>query len=118
MSTTVIINIYLFFTVDAKKVMSSFFGAGNDKMMIEIYNYINMGKETYLTVTKGSCIPLMTYQKGQNSVLDINYFGITLGIMNMTVFDVPKACMRAVQVSPIRLRINYEVFTRMSTTIA
>ena len=90
-----------------------FFGAGNDKMMIEIYNYINMGKETYLTVTKGSCILLMTYQKGQNSVLDINYFGITLGIMNMTVFDVHKACMRAVQVSPIRLSIHYEVFTRM-----
>ena len=36
----------------------------------------------------------------------------------MTVFDVPKACMRAVQNSPIRLSINYEVFTRMSTTIA
>ena len=57
-----------------------------------------MGKETSLTVTKGSCIPLTTYQKGQNYVLSINYFGITLGIRNMTVFDVPKACMNSVHV--------------------
>ena len=67
-------------------------------MNIEIYNYMNMGKETSLTVTKESCIPLTTYQKGQNYVLGINYFGITLGIRNMTVFDVPKACMNSVHV--------------------
>ena len=98
MSATFIINIYSFFTADAKMVLSSFFGAGNNKMNIEIYNYMNMGKETSLTVTKGSCIPLTTYQKGQNYVLSINYFGITLGIRNMTVFDVPKACMNSVHV--------------------
>lgn len=98
MSIIVIINIYLFFTADAKKVLSSFFGAGNNKMNIEIYNYMDIGKETSLTVTKGSCIPLMTYTKGQNYVLDKNYFGITLGIRNMTVFDVPKACVNPVHV--------------------
>jgi len=64
---------------------------------------MNMDKETSLTVTKGSCIPLTTYQKSDDSVLDINYFGITLGMMNMTVFDVPKACMNAVHVSPVSI---------------
>jgi len=75
-------------------------------MMIEIYNYMNMRKDTSLTVTKRSCIPLTTYQKSEAEILDINYFGITLGIMNMTIFDVPKACMHPVQVSSVSIYNN------------
>ena len=84
-------------------MLSSFFGAGNNKINIEIYNYKDMGKETSVTVTKGSCIPLMMFQKSDDSILVNNYFGTTLGIMNMTVFDVPKACMNPVHVSPVSI---------------
>jgi len=72
-------------------------------MNIEIYDYMNMGKKTSFTVTKGSCIPLAMFQKSDDSILFTNYFGITLGIMNMTVFDVPKACMNPVHVSPVSI---------------
>jgi hypothetical protein len=83
------------------KVLSSSFGAGNNKMNIEMYNYNDVGMETSFTVTKGSCIPLTIFQKNDDSILVTNYFGITLGIMNMTVFDVPKACMNPIHVSPV-----------------
>jgi hypothetical protein len=82
-------------------------------MRIEIYNYMNMGKDTSLTVTKGSCIPLTTYQKGEAETVDINYFGITLGIMNMTIFDVPKACMHPVHVSSVSIYNNEKLQRRM-----
>jgi hypothetical protein len=87
-------------------VLSTFFGAGNNKIMIDVYSYTKDGKETEFTLTKEACIPVTAYQKTDDSVLDLNYFGITPGIRNMTIFDVPKPCMHPVQVSPVSIYNN------------
>jgi hypothetical protein len=42
-----------------------------------------------LTVTKESCIPVTAFQKSNDLCIDINYMGISIGIADMAIFNIP-----------------------------
>jgi hypothetical protein len=50
-------------------VLSTFFGAGNNKIMIDVYSYTKDGKETEITLTKEACIPVTAYQKTDDKII-------------------------------------------------
>ncbi|XP_063396847.1 uncharacterized protein LOC134681243 [Mytilus trossulus] len=79
----------------AKKLATTFVGAGQNKLIVELYNDDMDGKKTDITVLQGSCIPVSAYQKSGQTVTFINYLGITAGISNATIFDIPKPCKNA-----------------------
>ncbi|CAC5408692.1 unnamed protein product [Mytilus coruscus] len=79
----------------AKKLVTTYVGAGQDKLMVELYNDDIDGKKIDITVLQGSCIPVSAYQKLGESITFINYLGITAGISNATIFDIPKPCKNA-----------------------
>jgi hypothetical protein len=51
------------------------------------------GKMADLTVTKESCIPVAAFQKSNDLFIDINYMGISTGIADITIFNIPIPCL-------------------------
>jgi len=74
-------------------VLSTFLGQGCDALPVDIYSYMIDGKMADLTVTKESCIPVTAFQKSNDVFIDINYMGISLGIADMSIFNIPIPCL-------------------------
>jgi hypothetical protein len=51
------------------------------------------GKMADLTVTNESCIPVAAFQKSNDLFIDINYMGISTGIADMAIFNIPIPCL-------------------------
>lgn len=76
------------------KVLSTFLGQGCDALPVDIYRYMtDDGKMADLTVTKEACIPVAAFQKSNDLFIDINYMGISPGIVDETIFNEPILCL-------------------------
>ena len=85
---------------DAKLVLSTYYGVGNNKVDIDMYTYMDGGMQSTLSVTKDGCVPMAEHMKMSTGILDIGFMGLTLGIKDMSVFDIPKGCQNAATVHP------------------
>ena len=73
--------------------MSSYYGAGADTFDFDMYEYTSFtGERTQMSVTKNSCIPMGGHMTLKNGIADFGFMNITVGIKDMSVFDVPKEC--------------------------
>ena len=88
------------FSADAKLVLSTYYGVGNNKVDIDVYTYMDGGMQSTLSVTKDGCVPMAEHMKMSTGILDIGFMGLTLGIKDMSVFDIPKGCQNAATVHP------------------
>jgi hypothetical protein len=88
------------FSADAKLVLSTYYGVGNNKVDIDMYTYMDGGMQSTLSVTKDGCVPMAEHMKMSTGILDIGFMGLTLGIKDMSVFDIPKGCQNAATVHP------------------
>ncbi|CAC5373573.1 unnamed protein product [Mytilus coruscus] len=79
---------------DAKLLMSTFFGYGDMKIDIDMYLFSYNGANTTMSVTKDSCVPVSQHIVFPNVFIDLGYMGMTSGIRNTTVFNIPKPCQK------------------------
>jgi hypothetical protein len=82
-------------TAQAQKQLSAYVGLGSDKVMVDVYRDMFNDKMVYLTVTKSKCVPVSVTQMDDHSMTFVNFMSITQEIRNLTIFDVPKECMRS-----------------------
>ncbi|VDI44297.1 Hypothetical predicted protein [Mytilus galloprovincialis] len=85
---------------DAKLVLSTYYGFGDNKYEIDIYEFMVDGKKMQMSFNKETCIPVGEHQQLANGFADISFMGITEGIKDPKVFDIPPECNRARSVSP------------------
>ncbi|XP_052076423.1 ependymin-related protein 1-like [Mytilus californianus] len=85
---------------DAKLVLSTYYGAGDNKYEIDVYEFMVDGIKIELSVNKGSCVPVGEHQQLANGFADVGFMGITEGIKDPSVFDIPPECNNARTVSP------------------
>ena len=88
------------FSADAKLVLSTYYGVSNNKVDIDVYTYMDGSMQSTLSVTKDGCVPMAEHLKMSTGILDIGFMGLTLGIKDMSVFDIPKGCQNAATVHP------------------
>ncbi|CAG2213515.1 unnamed protein product [Mytilus edulis] len=86
---------------DAKLVLSTYYGSGDNKNEIDIYEFLVNGKKMEFSVTKGSCVPVGEHLPLTNGFADVGFMGITKGIKEHSVFDTSPECNRAGTVSPV-----------------
>ncbi|CAC5402989.1 unnamed protein product [Mytilus coruscus] len=92
---------------DAKLVLSTYYGTGDNKYEIDVYEYMIDGKKMELSVNKGSCLPVGQHQQITNGFADIGFMGITEGIKDPSVFDIPPECNNAGTVSPVSKKLMH-----------
>jgi len=98
----VIITIIIFIlTAQAQKQLSAYVGLGSDKVMVDVYRDMFNDKIVYLTVTQIQCVPVSVTQMNDHSMTFVNFMSLTQGIRNLTIFDVPKECMRSTHSSHV-----------------
>jgi hypothetical protein len=51
------------FSADAKLVLSTYYGVGNNKVDIDMYTYMDGGMQSTLSVTKDGCVPHDIYTR-------------------------------------------------------
>ena len=61
------------------------------------------------TVTRNECAIMTRRAESKDSIADREFRGLTLGIKDMSVFDVPKACQNGTSTSPIS-RVSLQLF--------
>ncbi|XP_052067340.1 uncharacterized protein LOC127706722 [Mytilus californianus] len=84
------------------KILSrSYVGAGMTKLNATLYKYMDItGTRFYFEVVDDGCIPLMTDTASPNWLGEgskkttVTYMGISKGIQNPSVFNVPAICMK------------------------
>ena len=81
-------------------ILSTYYGVGNNKVDIYMYTYMVGGMSTTLAVTKDGCVPMAEHMTMKTGILDIGFMGLTLGIKDMSVFNIPKGCQNAATVHP------------------
>ncbi|CAC5407934.1 unnamed protein product [Mytilus coruscus] len=86
---------------DAKLVLSTYYGAGDNKYEIDVHEFMVDGKKMELNVNKGSCVPVGEHQQLTNGFADVGFMGINEGIKDPSVFDIPPECNNARTVSPV-----------------
>ena len=75
--------------------MSSYYGAGDETFALDTYQYTSItGDNTIMTMTRNSCVHVSGHIQLKNGIADVGFMNITLGIKDMSVFDVPKECSR------------------------
>lgn len=72
--------------------LSSYYGFGNVTVPIEIYTFTIMDVAVTVTVGKKDCVLLGEHYVVPGSMVDSGFMGVTLGIKNPAVFDVPAKC--------------------------
>ncbi|KAL3883285.1 hypothetical protein ACJMK2_029568 [Sinanodonta woodiana] len=83
---------------NATLVENTFLGAGFENVAVKIYRFSVRGLEVYFTVTAYDCIPVVAIASGyipdkKVSVLEVlEYSGITVGVKDPSVFDIPAIC--------------------------
>ena len=80
--------------------MSTYYGIGNNKVDIDVYMVTNGSYATAISVTKNECAPMTQRRESKAGITDVEFRGVTLGIKDMSVFDVPKACQNGTSTSP------------------
>ena len=76
---------------------STHYGLGNNKVDIDVYK---VGNGISVTVTKNECAIMTERTEIKEGITDVEFRGLTLGIKDMSVFDVPKACQNGTSTSP------------------
>ncbi|CAC5415690.1 unnamed protein product [Mytilus coruscus] len=80
---------------DAKKIMSSYYGFDDKKIDIDMYSFPYEGSQITISVMKEGCVPMGEHITGKSFLLDVGFMGMTSGVKNATVFDIPKPCQRS-----------------------
>ena len=94
-----------------KPFKSTHYGIGNNKVDIDVYKVEN-GID--FTVTRNECAIMTRRAESKDSIADREFRGLTLGIKDMSVFDVPKACQNGTSTSPISRMMHRMMETRHS----
>lgn len=89
----------LFYVGDAKKIMSSYYGFDDKKIGIDVYSFSYEGSQITISVMKEGCVPVGEHITGKAFLLDVGFMGMTSGVKNATVFDIPKPCQRSMPLS-------------------
>ncbi|XP_052083630.1 uncharacterized protein LOC127720935 [Mytilus californianus] len=79
---------------EAELKVSSYYGTGNDTVKVDIYFVKFQNWYVTLTVEKTSCAVLAETDYSTDEVQNSHFFGLTLGVRNFTVFDIPAACLQ------------------------
>ncbi|VDI40121.1 Hypothetical predicted protein [Mytilus galloprovincialis] len=82
---------------NATAVLKSYMGAGNSKIMTTVYKYVTGMSTSYITMADDGCIPMAYEAAGQNAdgggyQMTVEFFGITPGIADTSVFNEPAQC--------------------------
>ncbi|KAL3876401.1 hypothetical protein ACJMK2_034250 [Sinanodonta woodiana] len=82
---------------DAQVVQNTYVGAGSEKVAVKTYLYMEDGLQVYSTVTARDCVPIMSVQsgvtsKGVSTVTVSEFSGITQGVKDPSVFNIPAIC--------------------------
>ncbi|XP_063431475.1 ependymin-related protein 1-like [Mytilus trossulus] len=82
---------------NATAVLKSYMGAGSSKIMTTVYKYDTGMSTSYITMADDGCIPMAYEAAGQNAdgggyQMTVEFFGITPGIADTSVFNVPAQC--------------------------
>jgi hypothetical protein len=85
---------------------STYYGLGNNKVDIDVYK---VGNGISVTVTKNECAIMTERTEIKEGITDVEFRGLTLGIKDMSVFDVPKACQNGTSTSPFS-RVSLQLF--------
>lgn len=99
---------------EAKLFMSTYYGIGNNKVDIDVYMVTNGSYATAISVTKNECAPMTQRRESKAGITDVEFRGVTLGIKDMSVFDVPKACQNGTSTSPFSGMMHRMMETRHS----
>ncbi|XP_076085303.1 ependymin-related protein 1-like [Mytilus galloprovincialis] len=79
---------------DAKLLKSTFIGFDDKKIDVDMYMFTFQGATVTMSVTKDTCVPVSEHVTYPNVLVDVGYMGMTSGIKNTTVFDIPKPCQQ------------------------
>ncbi|KAL3876393.1 hypothetical protein ACJMK2_034243 [Sinanodonta woodiana] len=82
---------------DAQVVQNTYFGAGSAMLAVKTYSFMEKGLQVYATATVSGCIPIVevmsgTTAEGVSTVDVVEFSGITLGIKDPSVFNIPSIC--------------------------
>lgn len=79
---------------DAKMVLSTYYGFGEKTIDIQVYTFTLNGMDRSFTATQvqNDCIPLGEHVGSKTGITDIGIMGLTKGIKNPEVFNIPKPC--------------------------
>ncbi|KAL3862072.1 hypothetical protein ACJMK2_008067 [Sinanodonta woodiana] len=86
---------------NATRVLKTYLGAGPETLAVIVYRFMDRDTEVYSTVTSDSCIPVNTVATGTNPAFKDEYMeveqlsGITVGVKDPSVFDIPSMCHSA-----------------------
>lgn len=104
------------FSAEAKLFMSTYYGIGNNKVDIDVYMVTYGIYATTISVTKNECAPMTQRSETKDGITDIELRGLTFGIKDMSVFDVPKACQNGTSLLPsstVRLQLFRSAYIRV-----
>lgn len=88
------IYLNIFPPADAKLLKSTFIGFDDKKIDVDMYMFTFQGATVTMSVTKDTCVPVSEHVTYPNVLVDVGYMGMTSGIKNTTVFDIPKPCQQ------------------------
>ena len=88
-------------------MLSTYYGIGDNKYEIDVYEFMVDGKKMELSVTKGSCVPVGEQQQLANGFADVGFIGLTEGIKDPSVFNIPSECNRERTVSPVGQNLTH-----------
>ena len=82
------------------KVLSTYYGVGNNKIDVDMYSYTYGGIQRTTTVMnmgmdsmgKKMCLQMGDHANVANGFYDIGYMGVKLDITDPSVFNLPKPC--------------------------
>lgn len=82
---------------NAVVVQDTYLGAGFEKVAVKTYLYTENGLQVYSTVTANGCIPIASVQSGTTlegvpTVTAAEFSGITRGVKDPSVFNIPAIC--------------------------
>ncbi|KAL3883194.1 hypothetical protein ACJMK2_029510 [Sinanodonta woodiana] len=81
-------------------VENTYIGTGTEKVAVKMYRSDVGGLETNFTVTANECIPIVVIVSSiipNSEVMRVyEYSGITVGVKDPSVFDIPAICQKAV----------------------
>ncbi|KAL3862073.1 hypothetical protein ACJMK2_008068 [Sinanodonta woodiana] len=86
---------------NASLVLNTYLGAGPEKLAVKVYRFIDGNIEVYSTVTSSACIPVVEVTTGIHPTTNAEFMevsqlsGITIGVKDPSVFDIPSICYSA-----------------------
>ncbi|XP_071125327.1 uncharacterized protein [Mytilus edulis] len=84
---------------NAKMLLSSYFGFGQDKLSVNFYQFTLNQTSIEISVVNESCVPVTQHVETKTAVGEMHYIGVAAGISNKKIFDVPLSCQNQTQSS-------------------